>query len=91
MGFGQGTAGAVEAQPARPGHVLVMPSETEVEQHELTHLPFSETGVDTAYVPRVKKAHTMSRVLAACRSSPQTVCSWVWMERQSPFQLVMTD
>ena len=57
MGFEQGIAGAVDAQPARPEDVLVLPSETEVEQHELTHLPFSETGVDTAYVPRVKKAH----------------------------------
>ena len=28
---------------------------------------------------------------AACRSSPQTTCSWVRMERQSPFYLVMTD
>ena len=32
----------------------------------------------------------MSRVLAARRSSPQTVCSWVRMERQSPLMLVMT-
>ena len=27
---------------------------------------------------------------AACRSSPQTTCSWVRMERQS-FYLIMTD
>ena len=51
----------------------------------------SETGADIAYVPRVKKAHTMSRVLAACRSSPQTVCSWVRVEHRSPSQLVITD
>ena len=40
MGFEQDTAGAAEAQPARPGNVPVLPSESEVEQHELTHLPF---------------------------------------------------
>ena len=40
MGFEQDTEGPAEAQPARPGHVLVLPSVAEVEQHELTHLPF---------------------------------------------------
>ena len=40
MGFEQDAAGTAEAQPARPGIVLVQPSEAEVEQHELTHLPF---------------------------------------------------
>ena len=40
MGFEQDAAGAAEARPARPGIVLVFPSEAEVEQHELTHLPF---------------------------------------------------
>ena len=40
MGFEQDTAGAAEAQPARPGIVPVLPSEAEVEQHELTNLPF---------------------------------------------------
>ena len=40
MGFEQDTAGAAEAQPARPGIVPVFPSEAEVDQHELTHLPF---------------------------------------------------
>ena len=40
MGFEQDAAGATEAQPARPGIVPVLPSEAEVEQHELTHLPF---------------------------------------------------
>ena len=40
MGFEQDAAGAAEAQPARPGIVLVSPSEAEVEQHESTHLPF---------------------------------------------------
>ena len=54
----------------------------EVEQHKLTHLLFG----DIAHVPRLKKAHTMSRVLAACRSSAQT--TWVRMERRSPLQLV---
>ena len=40
MGFEQDAAGTAEAQPARPGIVLVLPSEAEVEQHEFTHLPF---------------------------------------------------
>ena len=40
MGLEQDTANAAEAQPARPGNVPVLPSEAEVEQHELTHLPF---------------------------------------------------
>ena len=40
MGFEQDTADAAEAQTARPGHVPVLPSEAEVEQYELTHLPF---------------------------------------------------
>ena len=40
IGFEQDAAGAAEAQPARPGIVPVLPSEAEVEQHELTHLPF---------------------------------------------------
>ena len=40
MGFEQDTADAAEAQPARPGNVPVLPGEAEVEQHELTHLPF---------------------------------------------------
>ena len=39
MGFEQDIAGA-EAQPARLGNALVLPSESEVEQHELTHLQF---------------------------------------------------
>ena len=39
MGIEQDAAGAAEAQHARPGIVLVLPSEAEVEQHELTHLP----------------------------------------------------
>ena len=42
MCFEQNTVEAFEAQPARPGTVLVLPSETEEEQHELTHLPFSK-------------------------------------------------
>ena len=40
MGFEQDAAGTAEAQPARLGIVLVLPSESEVEQHEFTHLPF---------------------------------------------------
>ena len=40
MGSEQDAAGDAEAQPARPVIVLVLPSEAEVEQHELTHLPF---------------------------------------------------
>ena len=39
-GFEQDTAGAVEAQPARPVIVPVLPSKAEVEQHELILLPF---------------------------------------------------
>ena len=38
--FVQDTADAAEAQPARPGRVPVLPSEAEMEQHELTHFPF---------------------------------------------------
>ena len=38
--FKQDSAGADEAQLAKLGNVLVLPSEAEVEQHELTHLPF---------------------------------------------------
>ena len=40
MGFEQDSAGAEEAQPARLGYVLVLPSEAEAEQHKLTQLPF---------------------------------------------------
>ena len=40
MGFEQDDAGAAEAQPARPGNVPVLPGETEMVQHELTHVPF---------------------------------------------------
>ena len=41
VGFEQDAAGAAEAQPARPGNVLVLPSDSNVfKQHELTHLPF---------------------------------------------------
>ena len=40
MGFEQDSAGADKAQPAKPGHVPVLPSEAELEQHELAHLPF---------------------------------------------------
>ena len=40
MGLDQDTADAAEAQPARPGNVPVLLSEAEVEQHELTNLPF---------------------------------------------------
>ena len=40
MGFEQDTAGAAEAQHARPGHVPELSSESEVEQHELAQLPF---------------------------------------------------
>ena len=32
-GFEQDSPGADEAQPAKPGNVLVLPSEAEVEQH----------------------------------------------------------
>ena len=42
MGFEQNTAGAAEALPERPGNVLAMPSEAEVEQHELTQMPFRD-------------------------------------------------
>ena len=40
IGFERDAAGASEAQPARPANVPVLPSEAEVERHELTHLPF---------------------------------------------------
>ena len=38
MGFEQDTAESAEAQPVKSGNVLR--SQAEVEQHELTHLPF---------------------------------------------------
>ena len=38
MGFEQDTADTAEAQPAGPGNVPVLPSEAELEQHEMTHL-----------------------------------------------------
>ena len=82
MGYEQDTADAAETQPARPGHVPVLPSEAEVEQHELTHLPFRNWCRQCVTCPRVKKVHTMSGVLVACRSSPQTKRSWVRMERR---------
>ena len=40
MCFEQDKLVAAEAQFAKPGTVLVLPSGAEVEQHELTHLPF---------------------------------------------------
>ena len=40
ISFEQDSAGADEAQLAKLGNVLVLPSEAEVEQHDLTHLPF---------------------------------------------------
>ena len=64
MVFEQDAAGAAEAQPARPGIVPVLPSEADVEQHRV------EAGADIAYVPKTRRAHAMSRVPAACRSSP---------------------
>ena len=39
MGFEHESAGGAEAQLATPGDVPVLPSETEVEQHESAHLP----------------------------------------------------
>ena len=88
MGFEQDTAGGGEAQLARPGHAPVLPSEAEGEQKLNStnrHTYHSGTGACTAYVPRARRAHTISRVPAACRSSPQTTCSWERMERQAPF------
>ena len=40
MRIEQDTAGAAETQPVRPGNEPVLPSEAEVERHQLTHLPF---------------------------------------------------
>ena len=40
VGCEQDTAGAAEAQRVSTGHAPVLPSESEVEQHELTHLSF---------------------------------------------------
>ena len=39
MVFGDESAEPAEAQPAAPETVPVLPSESEVEEHELTHLP----------------------------------------------------
>ena len=52
MSVEQDTADAAQAQPATPRTVPVLPSEAEVEQHELTHLPFQ----NWCRVPRVKKS-----------------------------------
>ena len=71
MGFEQDTADAAEAQPARPGNVPVLPSEAEVEQYELTHLPFRNW---CRHCERAKG-----------KESTQTFCSRVRMERRSPF------
>ena len=65
--FEHESAGLAEAQPATLGTVLVLASESEVEQHKLTHTNRFEAGVDTAYVPRAKRAHNVSRVQAARR------------------------
>ena len=48
-----------------------------------------EAGADIAFVPKARRAHTMSRVPAACRSSPQTTCSWVRME--APISILAGD
>ena len=81
MGFEQDAAGAAEAQPARLGIVLVIPSEAEVEQHEPTHLPFRSWCRHCARAKSKESPHH--------ESSPggvsKTTCSWVRMERRSPF------
>ena len=43
-----------------------------------------------AYVPKAERVRTMSRVLAAYRSSPQTICSWVRMGRNSLSRMFTT-
>ena len=79
MGFMQDTAGA-EAQPARLGNVLALPSESEVEQHELTHLPF--------------RNWCRHCVRAKGKESPHHEASLgrrVRMERQTPSKLAVLD
>ena len=56
MGFEQDTAGAADAQPTRLGLVPVLPSEAELEQHELTHLPFRKWCQHCVYVSRAKES-----------------------------------
>ena len=88
MGFEQDPAGAAEAQLTRPGNVLVLPSVADVEPHELTRSPFRNRCRHCVrakvFFFSKKKKHTMCRVLAACRGSSQTTCTWVRMERRSP-------
>ena len=70
MGFEHDAAGATGAQPARPGNVLVLPSEVEVEQHGLTHLPIRNCCRHCVRAKgRERPYHPSS--LAGCRSSPQ--------------------
>ena len=87
-GFEQDTAGAVEAQPARPGVVLVLPSESQVEQLESTHLPFRSWCRHCARAQGKESPHHESSL--GCVSKFATACSVVRMERQSPQYLVVT-
>ena len=80
VGFEHESAELAEAQPAITRTVLVLPSESEAHQHELTHVLVA-AGVVTAYVSRAKRANSMSQDLASSKSSPQITCSWVRMER----------
>ena len=52
MEFEQDGAGADWAQPAKPGNVLMLPSEAEVKQHRADALCHSEAG---PYVLRAKE------------------------------------
>ena len=71
MDFEQDTVGAAELQPGR----LALPSEPEVDQHELTHVPFRNWCWHYMRAKGKESPHHESSP-AACRSSPQTACSW---------------
>ena len=89
-GFEQDTADAAEAQPARPGNVPVLPSGAEVEQHELTHIPFRSWYRHCVRAKGKESPHHESSP-GRLDEVHHRLRSWVRRERQSPFQLVVTD
>ena len=82
MVFEQETAGPAEAQPATLGNVLVFADGTEVDQHELTHLPFRCWCHDCVRSKGKESPHNESSPGGRVEGSPQITCSWAKMERQ---------
>ena len=89
VGFGPESAGLRQHSPRHLESCLLCRVD-QMSNNTNWHTYRFEAGVDTAYVPRARRAHIKSRVLAACRSSPLTTCSWARIEHQSPSQMVMT-